>query len=43
MQLFYLARIMGTSVVQIVATYGHLVPDSEATFAGCSMSTTFVD
>jgi integrase len=29
MQLFYLARIMGTSVGQIDATYGHLMPDSE--------------
>jgi integrase len=29
MQLFYLSRIMGTSVTQIDATYGHLVPDSE--------------
>lgn len=28
-QLFYLSRIMGTSVTQIDATYGHLVPDSE--------------
>jgi integrase len=28
-QLFYLARIMGTSVAQIDATYGHLQPDSE--------------
>jgi integrase len=28
-QLFYLSRIMGTSVAQIDATYGHLVPDSE--------------
>lgn len=28
-QLFYLARIMGTSVAQIDATYGHLLPDSE--------------
>ncbi len=29
MQLFYLARIMGTSVAQLDATYGHLLPDSE--------------
>ena len=29
MQLFYLARIMGTSVAEIDATYGHLLPDSE--------------
>jgi len=28
-QLFYLSRIMGTSVAQIDRTYGHLVPDSE--------------
>jgi integrase len=28
-QLFYLSRVMGTSVTQIDATYGHLVPDSE--------------
>jgi integrase len=28
-QLFYLSRIMGTSVAMIDATYGHLVPDSE--------------
>ena len=28
-QLFYLSRIMGTSVTQIDQTYGHLVPDSE--------------
>ena len=28
-QLFYLSRIMGTSVEMISATYGHLVPDSE--------------
>jgi integrase len=27
--LFYLARIMGASVAQIDATYGHLLPDSE--------------
>ena len=27
--LFYLARIMGTSVAQIDATYGHLLPESE--------------
>jgi integrase len=27
--LFYLSRIMGTSIAQIDATYGHLVPDSE--------------
>src|SRR5215207_10654396 len=28
-QLFYVARIMGTSVQQIDQTYGHLLPDSE--------------
>jgi integrase len=28
-QLFYVSRIMGTSITQIDATYGHLVPDSE--------------
>jgi integrase len=28
-QLFYLSRIMGTSVEMIGTTYGHLVPDSE--------------
>jgi integrase len=28
-QLFYLARIMGTSLAMIDAHYGHLVPDSE--------------
>ena len=27
-QLFHLARVMGTSVAQIDATYGHLFPDS---------------
>ena len=34
MQLFYLARIMGTSIVQIDATYGHLMPDSEQYLRG---------
>lgn len=29
MSLFYLVRIMGTSVEQIDSTYGHLLPDSE--------------
>ncbi len=29
MSLFYLARLMGTSVEQIDKTYGHLLPDSE--------------
>jgi integrase len=33
-QLFYLSRIMGTSVAQIDATYGHLVPDSEEYLRG---------
>jgi hypothetical protein len=28
-QLFYLARITGTGVAQIDATYGHLRPDPE--------------
>jgi integrase len=32
--LFYLARIMGTSVAQIDATYGHLLPDSEDYLGG---------
>ncbi|HXH89804.1 MAG TPA: site-specific integrase [Gaiellaceae bacterium] len=34
LQLFYLSRIMGTSVTQIDATYGHLVPDSEEYLRG---------
>jgi integrase len=33
-QLFYLARIMGTSIAQIDATYGHLLPDSEEYLRG---------
>jgi len=33
-QLFYLSRIMGTSVAQIDATYGHFVPDSEEYLRG---------
>jgi integrase len=33
-QLFYLSRIMGTSVTQIDDTYGHLVPDSEEYLRG---------
>ena len=33
-QLFYLARIMGTSVAQIDTTYGHLLPDSEEYLRG---------
>jgi len=34
MQLFYLARIMGTSVKEIDETYGHLLPDSEEYLRG---------
>jgi hypothetical protein len=41
--LFYLARLMGTSVEQIDKTYGHLLPDPEEylrglldTFDACS-------
>ena len=34
MSLFYLARIMGTSVEQIDRTYGHLLPDSEEYLRG---------
>jgi integrase len=34
LQLFYLARIMGTSVQQIDQTYGHLLPDSEEYLRG---------
>lgn len=33
-QLFYLAKIMGTSVAQIDLTYGHLLPDSEGYLRG---------
>jgi len=33
-QLFYLSRIMGTSVAQIDNAYGHLVPDSEEYLRG---------
>ena len=33
-QLFYLSRIMGTSVEMIGAAYGHLVPDSEEYLCG---------
>jgi integrase len=33
-QLFYLSRIMGTSITQLDATYGHLVPDSEEFLRG---------
>jgi integrase len=32
--LFYLSRVMGTSIAQIDATYGHLVPDSEEYLRG---------
>jgi integrase len=32
--LFYLARLMGTSVEQIDKTYGHLLPDSEEYLRG---------
>ncbi len=32
--LFYLARLMGTSVEQIDTTYGHLLPDSEEYLRG---------
>jgi integrase len=34
MSLFHLSRIMGTSVTQIDATYGHLVPESEEYLRG---------
>ena len=33
-QLFYLSRIMGTSIAQIDQTYRHLVPDSEEYLRG---------
>jgi hypothetical protein len=33
-QLFYLARIMRTSVAMIDQTYGHLLPDSEEYLRG---------
>jgi hypothetical protein len=40
-QLFYLARIMGTSVQQIDDTYGHLLPGSgRSNCAACSTPTT---
>jgi integrase len=32
--LFYLARLLGTSVDQIDKTYGHLLPDSEEYLRG---------
>jgi hypothetical protein len=32
--LFYLARLMGTSVEQIDRTYGHMLPDSEEYLRG---------
>ncbi len=38
--LFYLSRIMGTSVAQIDATYGHLRDDSEEYLRGPSTTTT---
>jgi integrase len=34
MSLFHLSRIMGTSVVQLDRTYGHLVPESESFLRG---------
>jgi hypothetical protein len=33
-RLYFLSRIIGTSVVQIDATYGHHVPDSEDCLRG---------
>src|SRR5207342_3162792 len=33
-QLFYLSRIMGTSVAMLDERYGHLVPDSEEMLRG---------
>jgi hypothetical protein len=38
--LFYLARLLGTSVEQIDRTYGHLCPTRSGTCAGCSTTTT---
>ena len=32
--MFHLSRIAGTSITQIDATYGHLVPDSEEYLRG---------
>jgi hypothetical protein len=32
--LFYLTRLMGTSVEQIDKTYGHMLPDSEEYLRG---------
>jgi integrase len=32
--LFYLARLLGSSVNQVDATYGHLLPDSEEYLRG---------
>jgi hypothetical protein len=32
--LFYLARLMGSSVAQIDKTYGHMLPDSEEYLRG---------
>ena len=40
MQLFYLARIMGRSVAQLDATYGHLSPTRRTTSAACSAHST---
>jgi hypothetical protein len=33
-QLFYLSRIMGTSVAMIDASYGHLLPDADEYLRG---------
>lgn len=32
--LFYLSRLLGSSVAQVDATYGHLLPDSEEYLRG---------
>ena len=34
LSLFYLARMMGTSVEQIDRVYGHMLPESEAYLRG---------
>jgi hypothetical protein len=39
-QLFYLSRIMGTSVEMIGATYGHLSPTRRSTCAASSTTST---
>jgi hypothetical protein len=39
-QLFYLSRVMGTSIAQIDATYGHLVSDSDEYLLGSSTNST---